>query len=232
MSDFSAVDMTTAAAQGFRDGVTSVANSAIPNNQDASAAQGQQVECQECERKQKEIDLLWSDRRKDADLIHQLRTELSALKAQQVGQEPAGEVHLRTGGGISLLHVELAQPLPPGTKLYTAPQPAPDQDVAGLVEALKTIYDEDYQAPHDSTDGEIKESMKRCIFRIRRIVKDALAAHDKQSGGEVQRLREALEHCLEVMKDPWKHGEGCIFRAINRADAALSASTGQGEGEQ
>ena len=104
------------------------------------------------------------------------------LKAQQVGQEPAGEVHLRTGGGISLLHVELAQPLPPGTKLYTAPQPAPAQDVAGLVEALKTIYDEDYQAPHDSTDGEIKESMKRCIFRIRRIVKDALAAHDKQNG--------------------------------------------------
>lgn len=50
------------------------------------------------------------------------------------------------------------------------------------MEALKTIYDEDYQAPHDSTDGEIKESMKRCIFRIRRIVKDALAAHGKQSG--------------------------------------------------
>ena len=50
--------------------------------------------------------------------------------------------------------------------------------------------------------------------------------------GEVQRLREALEHCSEVMKDPWKHGEGCISRAINRADAALSASTGQGEGEQ
>ena len=40
--------------------------------------------------------------------------------------------------------------------------------------------------------------------------------------GEVQRLREALEHCSEVMKDPWKHGEGCISRAINRADAALS----------
>lgn len=50
--------------------------------------------------------------------------------------------------------------------------------------------------------------------------------------GEVQRLREALEHCSEVMKDPWKHGEGCISRAINRADAALSASTGQDEGEQ
>lgn len=39
MSNYSATDMTTAAAQGFRDGVASVANSAIPNNQDASAAQ-------------------------------------------------------------------------------------------------------------------------------------------------------------------------------------------------
>ena len=45
-----------------------------------------------------------------------------------------------------------------------------------------------------------------------------------EQGDEVRRLREALEHCSEVMKDPWKHGEGCISRAINRADAALAAS--------
>ena len=38
----------------------------------------QQVECQECMLKQPEIDLLWSDRRKDADLIHQLRAALAA----------------------------------------------------------------------------------------------------------------------------------------------------------
>lgn len=41
---------------------------------------------------------------------------------------------------------------------------------------------------------------------------------------ELAQMREALEHCSEVMKDPWKHGEGCISRAINRADAALAAS--------
>ena len=41
---------------------------------------------------------------------------------------------------------------------------------------------------------------------------------------EVESLREALEHCLDVMKDPWKHGEGCISRAIYMADAALAAS--------
>nr|WP_286948314.1 DUF551 domain-containing protein [Pseudomonas sp. UBA6718] len=61
------------------------------------------------------------------------------LKAQQVGQEPAGEVHLRKGGGISLLHVELAQPLPPGTKLYTAPQPALAQDVAGWIPVTERL---------------------------------------------------------------------------------------------
>ena len=48
---------------------------------------------------------------------------------------------------------------------------------------------------------------------------------------EAQRLREALEHCSEVMKDPWKHGEGCISRAIYMADAALAASTGQEVGK-
>ena len=53
----------------------------------------------------------------------------------------------------------------------------------------------------------------------------AWAASQNQS--EVQRLRVALEHCLDVMKDPWKHGEGCISRAIYMADTALAASTGQ-----
>lgn len=38
--EFSSIDMATAAADGFRDGVASVqGNSAIPNNQDASASQ-------------------------------------------------------------------------------------------------------------------------------------------------------------------------------------------------
>ena len=50
-----------------------------------------------------------------------LETELAQLRAWQ---EPVGEVQLKTGGGISLLHVDLRQPLPPGTKLYTAPQPS------------------------------------------------------------------------------------------------------------
>lgn len=69
---------------------------------------------------------------------------------------------------------------------------------------------------------------KRCLKKRPAITASSEA--ERQEQGEVQMLREALEHCLEVMKDPWKHGEGCISRAINRADAALAASTGQAEG--
>ena len=44
IGQYSAIDMATAAAQGFRDGVASVqGNSEIPNNQDASAAQSTEV---------------------------------------------------------------------------------------------------------------------------------------------------------------------------------------------
>ena len=107
----------------------------------------------------------------DACKIKELQAELSALKAQQVGQEPAGEVHLRTGGGISLLHVELAQSLPPGTKLYTAPQPAPAQDVAKLVYAL--------QRAKEWLEGWASAEPQLVLINA------ALAAHDKQSGGEV-----------------------------------------------
>lgn len=121
----------------------------------AAPAQRQQVECQECERLRSEIEVVTAQRDAAQTSIGGLQViiddqcdELSALKAQQVGQEPAGEVHLRTGGGISLLHVELAQPLPPGTKLYSVPQPAPAQpaaqdhgEVQRLREALSRIRD-------------------------------------------------------------------------------------------
>ena len=110
-----------------------------------------------------------------AQLNGKLRAELSALKAQQVGQEPAGEVHLRKGGGISLLHVELAQPLPPGTKLYTAPQPAPATDVAGLV---KRCMDE--EAAHWT--GDSRQAVRLALDDAYARVLIALADHDKQSG--------------------------------------------------
>ena len=58
---------------------------------------------------------------------------------------------------------------------------------------------------------------------------DVIVSYVDALRAENDRLRKALEHCSEVMKDPWKHGEGCISRAINRADAALAASTEQEE---
>ena len=65
------------------------------------------------------------------------------------------------------------------------------------------------------------------VERIELTTVPELRVVERQEQGEVQRLREALEHCSEVMKDPWKHGEGCISRAIYMADAALAAGTGQ-----
>lgn len=74
-----------------------------------------------------------------------LEAELAALKAQQavaevehIGYEPANSLRWHTRRGV--------HDLEPGTKLYTAPQPAPAQDVAkpasqpdasALVEALR-----------------------------------------------------------------------------------------------
>lgn len=65
-----------------------------------------------------------------------------------------------------------------------APEVQPTRDVAALVEALEQIYDEDYQVGHDATDSDASHGKKMCIFRIRRIVKDALAAHRVKQGGE------------------------------------------------
>lgn len=53
----------------------------------------------------------WAERARKAE------AELAAIK----GKEPVGVVHLRKGGGISMLQVELNTPLHHGTKLYTLP---------------------------------------------------------------------------------------------------------------
>ena len=75
--------------------------------------------------------------------VERLRAELAEVK----GREAVGEVQLRTGGGISLLHVDLTQPLPPGTKLYASPPASPDVD--GLVKALtKTVASLDQLLPY------------------------------------------------------------------------------------
>jgi hypothetical protein len=42
--------------------------------------------------------------------------------------------------------------------------------------ALEAIYDCDYQAPHGSTNAEISDSKKLCIYRMRKLAKNALFA--------------------------------------------------------
>lgn len=74
-----------------------------------------------------------------------LRAELDEVK----GREAVGEVQLRTGGGISLLHVDLTQPLPPGTKLYALPPASPD--VEWLVNELQRIAEK--CSDPDTTDA-------------------------------------------------------------------------------
>ena len=73
-----------------------------------------------------------------AQLNGKLRAELSALKAQQVGQEPVAEVvHCNEATGhFNLLGMRR---LGAGAKLYTAPQPAPAQDVAGWIPVTERL---------------------------------------------------------------------------------------------
>ena len=167
-------------------------------------AQGQQVGCQECGRLRGDFEELAERYGKlqagEDSLLAEVVTErdqalaeLSALKAQQVGQEPAGEVHLRKGGGIRLLHVELAQPLPPGTKLYTAPQPAPAQDVAEVLEPGKIVVSAEplrrvlnalVNAPHRIRELQVTREPVELFANnpINILIAEFEAAHDKQSG--------------------------------------------------
>ena len=102
------------------------------------------------------------------------RLEDAALKAQQVGQEPVAWLidwpdEPELGGYFSEEPCETGRSRP----LYTAPQPAPAQDVAGLVEALRA-------ADEYLSDNPFNEIGSRSI--LHRQMQDALAAHDKQSG--------------------------------------------------
>lgn len=108
-----------------------------------------------------------------------LAAELAALK---VGQDVAQHQYLSRGETARWWNIEesdVARAKEEGLevrKLYARPLPQPSD--SALIEALRKIYDEDYQVPHASTDYEHKEGMKQCIFRMRRIVREALAAYE------------------------------------------------------
>ena len=113
-----------------------------------------------------------------AQLNGKLRAELAEVK----GWDAVGEVQLRTGGGISLLHVDLTQPLPPGTKLYTAPQPAPAQDVTAVLKMARALSDRQADACNVDREDQWKLYSEDFVADVEAML---AAAHDKQSGGEV-----------------------------------------------
>lgn len=160
-------------------------NACIDAMLSAAPAQGQQVECQECqgcERLHDELDEVTADRDGCAYQRDQLLAELSALKAQQVGQCPvyatlngAGEVRLQTPDGSHQIFRRLHTGEVTGLDLMLvdpAPQPAPAHGVAGLVEALRAF------------DIAAKESKSiigfagKCMGLLKH-ARAALAAHDK-----------------------------------------------------
>ena len=167
----------------------------------AAPAQGQQVECQECERLRAEVTRLHA-------LVSNYRTaesllcaELAALKAQQVEQKPVEAVHLgwdylddRTK--VATYFVPCPGDTPP--KLYTEPKPAPAQDVA-IPERKETGEWEsariaDFNSGWNACLDEVVALLGKAAWMeldttnrsisIQDEIRSALAAHDKQSGGE------------------------------------------------
>lgn len=107
-----------------------------------------------------------------ADHEQTSRNKLAALKAQQVGQEPVAVIAFYEGSDTPVLIGWERMPVGQHN-LYTAPQPAPAQDVAGLVEALKACRK--YVAAESDHDEQADMMLD--------LVDSLFAAHDKQSGG-------------------------------------------------
>ena len=246
--EFTAIDMATAAADGFRDGqraaqpapvvpegyalvpvqmtddMRDAGNIHVLNRGTlariwadvlaAAPAQGQQVECQECERLRRSLDQAYAnynqvsfastERGKERDRLgrelyernnenYALRVQLSALKAQQVGQEPVGY----TTAGMLAIAKELPLTGRIGARckaderwnvpLYTTPQPALAQDVAGLVEAAKKADDAlsalvRNDQPLETLTRKYGSDWSAAIDKVRTELVIRIADHDKQSG--------------------------------------------------
>lgn len=165
-------------------------NACIDAMLSAAPAQGQQVECQECERLARQVKH-WQDLSvANRNVADEALAELSVLKEQQVGQEPVAWRYTSAQSPLSRpekkWHYQETFPKWDDRKvceigqlqaLYTAPQPAPAQDVAGLV---KRCMDE--EAAHWT--GDSRQAVRLALDDAYARVLIALAAHDKQSGGK------------------------------------------------
>lgn len=99
------------------------------------------------------------------------------MDAQQAEQKPAAEViHVHANGSTAQLMEHGMGQVKVGDQLYTAPQPAPAQDVAGLVARFKPLADFVLRQARFHNQWEQNEALANELI--------ALAAHDNQSGGE------------------------------------------------
>lgn len=134
-----------------------------------------------------------------------LESELAALKAQQVGQEPFGYLADDGGAMVAFFRAEEkdqfdafcaeAEPLNK-VALYTAPQPAPAQDVAGWIPvterlpevAQEVIVSTEFEGVCAGVLDSYGDWFAPCSeYKLTRVTHwmplPAAPAHDKQSGG-------------------------------------------------
>jgi hypothetical protein len=111
--------------------------------------------------------------------------ELKAARTEAVQGEPVGEVRLELGSPSYIfaeLYSETLPSLAPGTKLYTAPQPAKQQpapDVAGLVEALeRSVAGFDALSGMASLDAGARNYARQKALELNAVI----AARRKQGG--------------------------------------------------
>ena len=147
-------------------------------NEAAAPAQGQQVEWRTT------AVMLEQANAGLAQLNGKLRAELSALKAQQVGQEPQ---RCQCCGYL------VTESEHRGCLRAAAPQPAPSQDVAGVLEPGKIVVSAEplrrvlnalVNAPHRIRELQVTREPVELFANnpINILIAEFEAAHDKQSG--------------------------------------------------
>ena len=135
----------------------------------------------------------WLDTFKEAEA---LRAENAALRAEQGERQEAVVYAVHAKGAqvdhhCPLVSPDMAADYLPGcaTPLYTTPQPAPAQDVAGLVEAAKKADDAlsalvRNDQPLETLTRKYGSDWSAAIDKVRTELVIRIAARDKQSGGE------------------------------------------------
>lgn len=139
----------------------------------------------------------WSKRIELDEVIaerDQLRAELVAIKGQQVGQEPVAVIAFYEGSDTPVLIGWERMPVGQHN-LYTAPQPAPAQDVAGWIPvterlpevAQEVIVSTEFEGVCAGILDSYGEWFAPCSeYKLTRVTHwmplPAAPAHDKQSG--------------------------------------------------